>query len=156
MKKLWVGLLVMLALLLVAPIADAQENEPVTDDDVNRVANQLYCPVCENIPLSSCATQACTQWRGTIREKLEAGWDEQQIKDYFVSQYGERVLAEPRSEGFTLLVWVIPPLAVIVGAFVVWQFLRRAARPAQATPEATPAASDPYVARLEQELERRR
>ena len=47
----------------------AQDDSP-TDDEVNAVASQLYCPVCENIPLDVCPTQACEQWRATIREKL--------------------------------------------------------------------------------------
>ena len=56
-----------------ASIALAQERA-VTDDQVNAIAQQLYCPVCENVPLDVCPTAACAQWRATIREKLEAGW----------------------------------------------------------------------------------
>jgi cytochrome c-type biogenesis protein CcmH len=134
---------------------------PVTADEVNRVAKQLYCPVCENIPLDVCPTQACIQWRATIREKLEEGWTDQQILDYFVTQYGERVLARPSTRGLNILVWVIPPAALALGAFFLWRYLRSMRRPAPASPapaagtgpEAAPA--DEYVRRLEQELKRR-
>lgn len=160
MRKVLIGLLALIAVLAVARVAIAQDGNPVTDDDVNRVAKQLYCPVCENIPLDVCPTQACTQWRATIREKLVAGWSEQQIKDYFAAQYGERVLAAPTSDGFTVLVWVIPPMAVAIGVFVLWRFMRRAVAqpPVPVAPPAADAggAADPYLARLEQELERRR
>lgn len=159
MKKLLIGLFVLAAALVVVRVALAQDGGgTVTDDDVNRVAKQLYCPVCENIPLDVCPTQACTQWRATIREKLAAGWSEQQIKDYFAAQYGERVLAAPKSDGFSLWVWVIPPVAVAVGVFVLWRFLKGAARPVATPtePPASPAEVDPYLKRLEQELERRR
>ena len=86
-------------LLLVLAISGnvlAQDPEP-SDDEVNAIAKQLYCPVCENIPLDVCPTQACEQWRATIRDKLAIGWNEQQIKNYFVDQYGDRVLATPPS-----------------------------------------------------------
>ncbi len=158
MKKVLIGLFVLAAVLVVVKVALAQGNGPVTDDDVNRVAKQLYCPVCENIPLDVCPTQACTQWRATIREKLVAGWSDQQIKDYFAAQYGERVLAQPKTDGFSVLVWIIPPVAVLAGAFVLWRFLRGSPKPAVVTApaEATGGETDPYVARLEQELERRR
>lgn len=135
--------------------ASAQTPEP-SDDDVNRVAKQLYCPVCENIPLDVCPTQACAQWRATIREKLVAGWDEQQIKDYFAVQYGERVLAEPPAQGFSLLVWLIPPLAVLAGAVVWWRFMRRAAKTVEAVPAPVVRTTDPYIAKVEEELKRRR
>lgn len=152
----------LLSLALGASAAWAQEGAPptpaISDDEVNRVAKQMYCPVCENIPLDVCPTEACRQWRLTIREKLALGWDEQQVKDYFVTQYGERVLAEPTARGLNVLVWVLPPLAVAVGGFFLWRFLRantRAAAPELVTP-AGEAPQDDDLARLEAELRERR
>ena len=55
-----------------------------TDDEVNRIAQQLYCPVCENTPLDVCPTEACRQWRDLIRQQLSEGWTEEQIQQYFV------------------------------------------------------------------------
>ena len=149
----WGGLL---AVLLAASAAYAQDGTPVgpvTDNEVNAVAKGLYCPVCENVPLDVCPTVACAQWRATIREKLEAGWGEQQILDYFAAQYGERVLAEPSTRGLNILVWVIPPIIVLAGALALWVFLRGQTRPAAARPAQPPVqAADEYTARLEQEL----
>jgi cytochrome c-type biogenesis protein CcmH len=140
--------------------ASAQQPTP-SDDEVNAVAKKLYCPVCENIPLDVCPTQACTQWRATIREKLAEGWTEQQILDYFVVQYGERVLAQPSTRGLNVLVWVLPPLLALAGiGFYVFYVRRLAVRaPHSASPAGGAAPADPgdeYVARLERELERRR
>ena len=135
--------------------ASAQEPTP-SDDEVNAIARQLYCPVCENVPLDVCPTQACAQWRATIREKLGLGWTEQQIKDYFVAQYGDRVLAAPPPRGLNWLVYLLPPLVLTGGGLLLWQTMRRWRRAAEQAP--TPAAlseSDPYVQRLEEELKRR-
>ena len=160
-KRLLILLGLSLGFLLVARIATAQEGQP-SDDDVNRIAKNLYCPVCENIPLDVCGTIACGQWRETIREKLALGWSEQQIVDHFVTLYGERVLARPSTNGLTLFIWVLPPLAVLGGAFAWWRYMRRprvvAASPA--TPDemrpATPTAPDPYLDRMEREFQRAR
>ncbi len=102
---------------------DGQPNEP-TDDQINAVAKKLYCPVCPNTPLDVCETKACQDWRAQIREELVSGWSEQQIVDYFVAQYGERVLAEPQRSGFTSLVWVLPLLGVLLGLGAVTQVLK--------------------------------
>jgi cytochrome c-type biogenesis protein CcmH len=160
--KFRLAVLAVLVCLMVVPDAWAQSGTPpaaVTDDDVNRVAHQLYCPVCENIPLDVCPTQACTQWRATIREKLVAGWTDQQIMDYFAAQYGERVLARPSTRGLNVLVWVIPPILLAAGAFVLWRFLRQvhAAAPVPVPQGASPLqpAGDEYRERLEQELKKR-
>lgn len=140
-------------LLLNAAVSgvSAQTNDP-TDDEVNAIARQLYCPVCENVPLDVCPTQACEQWRATIREKLIAGWDEEQIKAYFVEQYGARVLATPPAEGLNWLVYLLPPVAFAVGAVVLFQAFR-SWRSVDPTPNAPSIdRSDAYIEKLEEEL----
>ena len=80
MRKISMALstmVVLLVVLLVAGIAEAQDDGP-TDDEVNAIAKQLFCPVCENVPLDVCPTQACKDWREDIRQKLAAGWSEEQ------------------------------------------------------------------------------
>lgn len=162
MKRLPTALFFSLVLALaVAGLAAAQDPtpRPVTDDQVNRIAKQLYCPVCENIPLDVCGTTACEQWRGLIREKLAAGWGDDQIKQYFVDQYGDRVLGAPPARGLNWLLYVVPPLAILAGVFILYQALRAWRRPAPSggTPAAdpAPASNDPYIARLEEELKKR-
>ena len=98
-RFLWLFTFTLILAVLIPGSAMAQGSYP-TDDDVNAVAKQLYCPVCENIPLDACGTTACEQWRGIIRDKLSEGWTEDQIKTYFVDQYGDRVLAEPAKGRF--------------------------------------------------------
>lgn len=143
------------SLLFVDPVF-AQSGEP-TDDQVNAIARQLYCPVCESTPLDVCPTQACAQWRATIKEKLAAGWSEQKIKDYFVEQYGERVLAQPSARGLNVFIWILPPIVLLGGVFFLVQYLRRVRRPAPAAPPAqTSPGDDGYMKQLEKELEKRR
>ena len=162
----WAALLALVAAFSLAGLALAQGSGPgtVTDDQVNAIARQLYCPVCENIPLDVCGTQACAQWRELIREKLGQGWNERQIKDYFVAQYGDRVLAAPPARGLNWLVYIVPPLAILAGVFILFSAFRAWRKPAtaavagqsaEATPDAAGAAQDEYVKRLEEELSNR-
>ena len=153
-----------LALLFVLALfttASAQEGDPstITDDQVNAIAKQLYCPVCENIPLDVCGTQACAQWRELIREKLALGWSEEQIKDYFVLQYGDRVLAEPPRRGLNWLVYIVPPVVVIAGGFTLVYYLRKMKKPAviPAEPVGSEQAvqQDEYESRFEEALKKR-
>lgn len=132
-------LLVVLAALLGAAAlgATAPVKTPPADLDgeMLRVAKGLYCPVCPSTPLDVCETQACVQWRALIKEKLAAGESEQQIRAYFVAQYGERVLGAPPAEGFNLGAYVFPFILLIVGAVFLYVTMRRwqALRTAQAT-----------------------
>ena len=149
--------LIVLAGLMVAPAL--AQGQPPTDDEVNAIARQLYCPVCENTPLDVCPTQACAQWRDLIRLKLTQGESEQQIKQYFVDNYGARVLNEPPREGLNWLAYIVPPLVILIGAFFLVRALQAwkkpvAVPPADAPPAAAPA--DDYIARLEDEVRRKK
>ncbi len=155
-RRLLVVLIALAAGLAFAGVARAQGGTSgyPTADDVNRVAKNLYCPVCPNTPLDVCETKACEDWRAQIRDELKAGWSEQQVVDYFVAQYGERVLAEPRRGGFTSLAWLLPVIGVLLGLILVWQVLKnwqggRAAQPGHAPP---PRVSPEVLARIEEEL----
>lgn len=133
-----------------------------TDDEVNAIAKQLYCPVCENTPLDVCPTEACRQWRDLIRQQLADGWTEDQIKQYFVDNYGARVLAEPPRTGLNWLVYILPPAIILAGAFILFRALRAWTKPAMASTgsgesEAKPIVQDDdYIARLEEELKKRK
>jgi len=136
----------------------AQQPTP-SDDDVNRIARQMYCPVCENTPLDVCATQACAQWRALIRDKLAAGWTDDQIKQYFVEQYGARVLAEPPRQGLSWLIYIVPPILLAFGIYVLYRAfvaMRKPAPAAATTAAAAPdAGNDDYLRRVEDELKKR-
>ena len=155
-NKVLLALVTLLASLLAVATVHAQEGMGYvpTDDEVNRIAKQLYCPVCPNTPLDVCETKACQDWRAQIRDQLAGGWTEEQIISYFVDQYGERVLAEPRRSGFTSLVWILPILAVGLGLTVALQVVRTWRRGSKGAAAAKPVAELPAetVARLEQEL----
>lgn len=151
---LLLAILTLAASLFAVAVVYAQTNVP-TDDEVNAIARQLYCPVCPNTPLDVCETQACKDWRAQIRDQLAAGWSEERIINYFVTQYGERVLAEPGRSGFTSLVWVLPVIAVVLGLVVVGQILRgwRAQPvPGQLSPPSMPQVSPEILAKIEREL----
>lgn len=150
----------LIALLLLAiPMAAVAQGEGPTDDEVNEIAEDLYCPVCENIPLDACGTQACIQWRALIREKLAAGWTEEEIKDYFVQQYGDRVLATPPARGLNWLVYLVPPAGFLLGAAILFQVVRTWRREPDLSrsdqQEVSEDVEDPYVAQLEAELRAR-
>ena len=156
LSGLFALLLTLLAVFMPLTAALAQQPTP-SDDEVNAIAKQLFCPVCENTPLDVCPTQACAQWRELIREKLAAGWSEEEIKDYFIEQYGARVIGVPPAQGLNWLIYLIPPVAVLAGAFVLYKAFRSGKQPAEkaAAEVAVPPPSNEYISRLEEELKKR-
>lgn len=159
----WLALVVSLSVLAgVAAAQDGAQPTPapaagqrtVTQDDVNRVARQMYCPICENEPLDVCRTAACAQWRAQIAQMLADGKTDDEIKQYFVDTFGLKVLAAPPASGVTVWLWLLPIVALIIGAVYVYTLMRRMRARASASVSSLPPQSrgDEYVDRVERDL----
>ena len=163
MKKLlpiWLFALLLTALWVSR--AAAQSPTPPSDDDVNRIARQLFCPVCENTPLDVCPTDACRQWRELIRAKLAQGWTDAQIKQYFVEQYGARVLSEPPRQGWYWAIYLVPVGLFLLGIYILYRAyhsmrapLQEGTEPVETAPAAPAELKDDYLRRVEEELKKR-
>ena len=165
-KIIFVTFLILLLAFSVSISAYAQgpDTTPLptpSDDDVNRIAKKMYCPVCENIPLDVCETQACADWRAEIRLRLSEGWSDQEIYDYFVERHGDRVLATPPRRGLNWLVYIGPPVVLLAGALLLFRVLRSSTgKPEsdsdQEQSQPSSLKEDEFSARLEDELNKRK
>jgi cytochrome c-type biogenesis protein CcmH len=148
-----------LVALAVAGLGTAGAQVPASSVDeraVHEVAAQLRCVVCQNLSVADSPSEMASQMRDVIRERLATGERPEAVVQYFVDKYGEWILLSPRRHGFTLLVWVVPPLAVAAGLALVGVLLVRWTRrraPAAAS-TAAPAAVDASMAeRIRREME---
>jgi Uncharacterized protein involved in biosynthesis of c-type cytochromes len=153
------AILVVTLSILPFTMVSAQQPTP-SDDEVNAIARQLFCPICQNTPLDVCPTQACHDWRELIRQMLAEGKTPDEIKQYFVDHYGARVLSEPPQTGLNWLVYVVPPVAFLIGVLLLFQVFRAWKRTPKEPPpgeagESAPSQKEEYVSRIEEELRKR-
>lgn len=133
--------------------AGAQDTPVVTDNDVNAIAKTLYCPVCENIPLDTCPTAACDDWRYEIRLMLEDGFTSDEIKADFVRRFGDRVVGTPYDPVLRALSFLIPVLAAVgVVALVVYLTVRARRTPAHHRLDTVQAAASQDGLSLQERL----
>ncbi len=104
--------LILLALALVAPAAAAG---PPRQADLEA---EIVCPTCRTT-LDQSNSPIATRMKAVIRAQIAAGASAAEIKAQLVDQFGPGVLAEPRKRGFDLLAWLLPLVALTVGAVVV-------------------------------------
>ena len=122
----------------------------VDEAQVYEVASELRCVVCQNLSVADSPSEMAAQMRAIVRERLAAGESPAQVRAYFVDKYGDWILLAPPRRGFTLLVWVVPYVAALLGlalvAFLVTRWTRR--RPP------APAPIDPAMReRIRREME---
>ena len=95
------------------------------DEVTSQVASQLRCPVCRQLSIEDSSSELALEARALIRERLAGGQSPEEVKAYFVEKYGEWILLSPPKQGFTLLVWVLPVVALLAGAVVLARVFRR-------------------------------
>jgi cytochrome c-type biogenesis protein CcmH len=148
LDKLFILVMMVCLLSTLIAVREAQASTP-SDDEVNRIASQLFCPICDNMPLDVCPIEACQQWRELIRDQLAEGWSEAEIKAYFVAQYGDRVLGEPPRTGLNWLLYLAPPALILIGFVLLFAKMKR--QPQGHAPQES-EYKDPYLEQVERDL----
>ena len=142
-----------LAVLLLAAALALGASRPVTDDEVNAVAANLRCVVCQSLSVADSPSETARQMREIVRERLAAGETPAQVTAFFVERYGDWILLAPPRRGFTLLVWVVPFVGLAVGLVVVALALRRWSRPRAAGAPAAPGIDAVTRERIRRDME---
>src|SRR6266496_3122005 len=94
------------------------------DQRVHDVASQLKCLVCQGESVADSPATLSQQMRGVIRQQLQSGKSEQEVVQYFVSRYGDRILLSPPWQGLTLLTWLVPIALMVGGILLLFVVLR--------------------------------
>ena len=134
--------------LVITPALSAAP--PDLEDRTREIATELRCVVCQNLSVADSPSEMAQQMRAVVREQLEAGKTPEQIKEFFVSKYGEWVLLKPKTSGFSVLLWILPYAALAIGIAAALWFIRRwsnakKARSEQAHPVVTAEAQDEFL-----------
>jgi cytochrome c-type biogenesis protein CcmH len=112
----------LLALVLAAPAA-ASERHPT----LGELEGEVMCPTCKTT-LDQSNAPIANRIRQFISARIAAGDTESEIKAKLVAQFGPAILAEPSKHGFNLLAWVLPFVALGLGAvalgLLVWRWSR--------------------------------
>jgi cytochrome c-type biogenesis protein CcmH len=113
-----------IALLLAAITSGSslavQPDEMLKDQNLEararELSRELRCMVCQNQSIDDSEAPLARDLRLLVRERLTKGDTDQQVLDFLVARYGEFVLLKPPLERRTIILWTLPPLALLAGA----------------------------------------
>jgi cytochrome c-type biogenesis protein CcmH len=143
-------------LLVVSAVCLPQSGTNLVTPDIRRVGDKLACKcgACNNT-VATCQMLEC-HYSHPARQKIgnmqKAGMNDQQIVDAFVKEQGIVALATPPMQGFNILAWTMPFIAIAIGlvAIAFWMKRFRTVRPVlQPIDE---VADERYRKRIEQEM----
>ena len=87
-----------------------------------KISNELRCPTCQGLSVKDSEAGFSASIKGKIRELMEKGNSDEEIKAYFTERYGEWILRAPPVSGFNLVLWILPGAAIITG--LLWVIYR--------------------------------
>src|ERR1700719_2418094 len=108
-----------------AVLPDEVMSDPAREARARNLSRELRCMVCQNQSIDDSEAPLARDLRLLVRERIAAGDSDGQVVDFLVARYGEFVLLKPRLELHTLLLWLLPPLALAGGGVALWVHSRR-------------------------------
>jgi len=116
--------------LLLATIVSAKEAAPLAEDPVVeqrmiRITEELRCLVCQNESLAGSHADLAEDLRREVRGLIREGKSDDEVKEFLVSRYGDFVLYRPPMKATTVLLWLGPFVLAIVGLIALILYLRR-------------------------------
>ena len=114
------ALMTLFVLLLASGPSPAVQPDEILKDSVlesraRNLSRELRCMVCQNQSIDDSEAPLARDLRLLVRERLTLGDTDQQVLDFLVSRYGNFVLLKPPLEWHTILLWGLPPAALIAG-----------------------------------------
>ena len=98
-----------------------------TYQEDNRAADlnkTIMCPVCPSETIDQSQNILAIQMRSIVEEKVERGWSDEQIKNFFIERYGASVVSTPPKSGVDLIAWIVPPAVLVVTIIGLYIFLQ--------------------------------
>jgi cytochrome c-type biogenesis protein CcmH len=121
--------LIALLLGLAGPAAAVTPDEilkdPALETRARHLSQELRCMVCQNQSIDDSDAPLAHDLRVLVRERLSAGDSDSQVLNFLVARYGEFVLLRPPLQLDTLLLWGLPPAALLAGLAALLVMARR-------------------------------
>lgn len=118
---------------------DEMLKNPVLEARARHLSEELRCMVCQNQSIDDSEAPLARDLRLLVRQRLEAGDSDRQVLDFLVARYGDFVLLRPPVKLDTLLLWGLPPAALLAGLIALVVMARRrktlSLQPAALTPD---------------------
>lgn len=150
-------ILALVAVVAIGSPAFAVQPDEIMDDPVKEarareLSKELRCMVCQNQSIDDSDAPLARDLRLLVRERVAAGDSDSQVIEFLVARYGEFVLLKPRFNPHTMLLWLLPPLALMGGGIALWFYSDRRRRAGVLERETLMKLSPEEEARLEKLL----
>jgi cytochrome c-type biogenesis protein CcmH len=140
------------AVLLLAIASLGADTDPASMK-ARAIEDSLIAPCCWSQPVSQHDSEVAQQIRDEVKTMVAAGKSRDEILDFFIARYGERILVTPRAQGFNRLAYILPWAALPIGAWALILLLRKLKAPLPVPASVSkPLEDSRYASVIEKEM----
>ncbi|MCH8837768.1 MAG: cytochrome c-type biogenesis protein CcmH [Candidatus Marinimicrobia bacterium] len=140
--------------LMLALAAGGLLGQEAKDPLQKELEYMIMAPCCYGAPVGDHDSDAAKQVKAQIAQLLSEGKTSDEVLDMYVAIYGERILAQPRAQGFNVLAYVMPILILVIGGLLVIYAINQMTAPRpQAAQPSRQSYSDEFFQKIEREME---
>jgi len=127
--KIYINLsLISFFLIIISHLALANENDFKTNSIINKtreIAQNIKCLVCQNQSIDESNSELAKDLKKLIKEKLEAGLDENDVYQFLSDRYGDYILLKPPLNKNTILLWFLPFIILVLSTVYITKFFKK-------------------------------
>jgi len=123
-KNVAYGAIAVVALVVIVAGLTSGDDAPPTDAErVDTIASAIKCPFCNGESLKESQSSVAAEYRAIIADRVASGMTDEEIIDEFAAQFGDSYILDTSTTGWSIALWIVPILAISVGAGVVtWMY----------------------------------
>ena len=127
--KIYINLsLISFFLIIIPHLTLANKNDFKTNSIINKtreIAQNIRCLVCQNQSIDESNSELAKDLKKLIKEKLEAGLDENDVYQFLSDRYGDYILLKPPLNKNTILLWFLPFIILVFSTVYITKFFKK-------------------------------
>jgi len=127
--KIYINLsLISFFLIIISHLALTNENDFKTNSIINKtreIAQNIKCLVCQNQSIDESNSELAKDLKKLIKEKLEAGLNENDVYKFLRARYGDYILLKPPLNKNTILLWFLPFIILVFSTVYITKFFKK-------------------------------
>jgi cytochrome c-type biogenesis protein CcmH len=153
-KTIVLGLILFILFFTIPAVIARQSKDEALEKTARELYARIMCPICSGQTIAQSNSGTSIQMRDLVLKKLRQGETKEEILQYFISRYGERIMAKPSKKGFNLMLWFLPFVLVVFATILIYLLIRRWSTKGRVEEDAhlEEAPLFEYKERLEKEL----
>jgi len=122
-NAIFAGVAVLAFGVIVIGLAQSDTSVPTEAERVDALASAIKCPFCNGESLQESQSTVAAEYRVLIAQRVAEGATDDEVIAEFAANFGDSYILDTSTSSWSIVLWIVPVLAVTLGVSVVlWMY----------------------------------